>query len=138
MNLSYINACTILVWFHNSVLRWEILSEFQKLAKLFVKAIYMDGQKKHFAFTKRYPTIPPTYALQDFNSKEIDGRFYNKELQKVDKSTNGYWAIEKIIQTKGRGPSCRLFVKWVGFPDSQNSWIRADQIELRHNESECK
>ncbi|GFX60957.1 uncharacterized protein TNCV_1897171 [Trichonephila clavipes] len=98
---------------------------------------YKFQRRKTIAY-KRYPTIPPTYALQDFNSKEIDGRFYNEELQKIDKSTNGYWAIEKIIQTKGRGPSRRLFVKWVGFPDSQNSWIRADQIELRHNESECK
>ncbi|GFW45067.1 putative uncharacterized transposon-derived protein F54H12.3 [Trichonephila clavipes] len=109
-----------------------------KARKTFRKGYLPGWTEETFRVYKRYPTIPPTYALQDFNSKEIDGRFYNEELQKIDKSTNGYWAIEKIIQTKGRGPSRRLFVKWVGFPDSQNSWIRADQIELRHNESECK
>ncbi|GFT99102.1 uncharacterized transposon-derived protein F54H12.3 [Trichonephila clavipes] len=84
---------------------------------------------------ERDPTIPPTYTLQDFNSNEIEGRFYNEELQKIDKSTNDYWAIEKIIRTKGKGASSKLFVKWVGFPDSQNSWIRANQI-TSHNESE--
>ncbi|GFW07460.1 uncharacterized transposon-derived protein F54H12.3 [Trichonephila clavipes] len=109
-----------------------------KARKTFRKGYLPGWTEETFRVYKRYPTIPPTYALQDFNSKEIDGRFYNEELQKIDKSTNGYWAIEKIIQTKGRGPSRRLFVKWVGFPDSQNSWIRVDQIELRHNESECK
>ncbi|GFY23504.1 uncharacterized protein TNCV_3941961 [Trichonephila clavipes] len=88
-----------------------------------------------FRIYQRYPTIPPTYTLQDFNSKEIEDRFYNEELQKIDKSTNDYWAIEKIIRTKGNGASCQLFVKWVRFPDSQNSWIRADQI-TSHNESE--
>ncbi|GFX62983.1 chromo domain-containing protein [Trichonephila clavipes] len=123
---------------HNSVLRQETYSDSRKLAKPFAKAIYPVGLKKHFAFTKekeRYPTIPPTYTLQDFNSIEIEGRFYNEELQKIDKSTSDYWAIEKIIRTKCKGASRQLFVKWVGFPDSQNSWIRADQ-NISHNESE--
>ncbi|GFY21083.1 uncharacterized transposon-derived protein F54H12.3 [Trichonephila clavipes] len=60
---------------------------------------------------KRYPTIHPTYTIQDFNSKEIEGRFYSEELLTIDKSTNDYWAIEKIIRTKGKGASRQSFVK---------------------------
>ncbi|GFX75493.1 chromo domain-containing protein [Trichonephila clavipes] len=47
---------------------------------------YMPGwTEETFRIYKRYPTIPPTYVLQDFNSREIEGRFYNEELQKIDK-----------------------------------------------------
>ncbi|GFR16920.1 uncharacterized transposon-derived protein F54H12.3 [Trichonephila clavata] len=88
---------------------------------------YMPGWTEGiFRIYKRYPTIPPTYVLQDFNSKEIEGRFYNEELQKIDKPFDTYWAVEKIIRNKGRGSSRQLLIKWVGFPDSLNSWIRAD------------
>ncbi|GFX84893.1 uncharacterized transposon-derived protein F54H12.3 [Trichonephila clavipes] len=99
-----------------------------KAHKTFRKG-YLPGWTEetfHIYKRERDPTIPPTYTLQDFNSKEIEGRFYNEELQKIDKSTNDYWAIEKIIRTKGKGASRQLFVKWVGFPDSQNSWTRTD------------
>ncbi|GFX40266.1 uncharacterized transposon-derived protein F54H12.3 [Trichonephila clavipes] len=106
-----------------------------KARKTFRKGYLPGWTEETFRIYKRYPTIPPTYTLQDFNSNGIEGRFYNEELQKIDKSTNDYWAIEKIIRTKGKGASRQLFVKWVGFPDSQNSWIRADQI-TSHNESE--
>ncbi|GFV68771.1 chromo domain-containing protein [Trichonephila clavipes] len=105
-----------------------------KARKTFRKGYLLGWTEETFRIYERYPTIPPTYKLQELNSKEIGGRFYNKELQKIDESINAYWAIEKIIRTKGRGASRQLFVKWVGFPDSQNSWIKADQITY-HNES---
>lgn len=99
-----------------------------KALKTFRKGYLPGWTEETFRIYKRCPTIPPTYILQDFDFKEIEGRFYNEELQKVDKSPDEFWAIEKIIQTKGKGKSRRFLVKWVGFPDSQNSWIRADQI----------
>ncbi|GFY22827.1 uncharacterized transposon-derived protein F54H12.3 [Trichonephila clavipes] len=70
---------------------------------------------------------------------EIEGRFYNEELQKIDKLTDSYWAIEKVIRSKGRGSSRQLLKKWVGLQGSLNSWIRAYQIlQSHHNESECE
>ncbi|GFQ81655.1 putative uncharacterized transposon-derived protein F54H12.3 [Trichonephila clavata] len=62
---------------------------------------YMPGWTEEiFRIYKRYPTIPPTYVLQDFNSKEIEGRFYNEELQKIDKPSDTYWAVEKLFEVK--------------------------------------
>ncbi|GFU40437.1 chromo domain-containing protein [Trichonephila clavipes] len=70
-----------------------------KARKTFRKGYLTRWTEETFRIYKRerdiYPTIPPTYTLQDFYSKEIEGRFYNEELQKIDKSTNDYWAIEK-------------------------------------------
>ncbi|GFT80863.1 chromo domain-containing protein [Trichonephila clavipes] len=51
-----------------------------KARKTFRKGYLPGWAEETFRVYKRYPTIHPTYALQDFNSKEIDGRFYNEEL----------------------------------------------------------
>ncbi|GFU35596.1 uncharacterized protein NPIL_431701 [Nephila pilipes] len=47
----------------------------------------------------------------------------------MDKSDNDLWAVEKIIRIKGRGASRQLFVKWVEFDDSFNSWIKAEWLK---------
>ncbi|GFV84482.1 chromo domain-containing protein [Trichonephila clavipes] len=52
-----------------------------------------------------------------------------EELQKIDKSDNDLSAIEKIIRTKGRGTSRQLFLKWAGFDDSFNSWLKAEWLK---------
>ncbi|GFU52089.1 uncharacterized protein TNCV_3225111 [Trichonephila clavipes] len=55
--------------------------------------------------------------------------FGRRRVTKIDKSDNDLWAIEKIIRTEGRGTSRQLFVKWVGFDDSFNSWIKAEWLK---------
>ncbi|GFY28000.1 chromo domain-containing protein [Trichonephila clavipes] len=127
-SLSYINRYTkyspIRVRFAaNDVVRVS------KARKVFRKGYLPGWTEEKFIIYKRYPTNPPTYVLQDLSGKEIAGRFYTEELQKIDKSDNDLWAIEKIIRTKGRGTSRQLFVKWVGFDDSFNSWIKAEWLK---------
>ncbi|GFV49227.1 chromo domain-containing protein [Trichonephila clavipes] len=100
-----------------------------KARKVFRKGYLPGWTEETFIIYKRYPTNPPTYVLQDLSGKEIAGRFYTEELQKIDKSDNDLWAIEKIIRKKGRGTSRQLFVKWVGFDDSFNSWIKAEWLK---------
>ncbi|GFX52888.1 chromo domain-containing protein [Trichonephila clavipes] len=100
-----------------------------KARKVFRKGYLPGWTEETFIIYKRYPTNPPTYVLQDLSGKEIAGRFYTEELQKIDKSDNDLWAIEKIIRKKGRGISRQLFVKWVGFDDSFNSWIKAEWLK---------
>ncbi|GBN99062.1 Putative uncharacterized transposon-derived protein F54H12.3 [Araneus ventricosus] len=100
-----------------------------KARKVFRKGYLPGWTEETFVVYKRYPTNPPTFALQDLSGKEIAGRFYAEVLQKIDKSDNNLWAIEKIIRTKGRGTSRQLLVKWVGFDDSFNSWIKAEWLK---------
>ncbi|GFW19095.1 chromo domain-containing protein [Trichonephila clavipes] len=91
---------------------------------------YLPGWiEEPFTIYKRYPTNPPTCVLQDLFGKEIAGWFYVEELQKINKSSNDFWAIEKIIRMKGRGSSRQLLVKWVGFDDLFNSWIKAEWLK---------
>ncbi|GIX92844.1 hypothetical protein CDAR_392331 [Caerostris darwini] len=100
-----------------------------KAHKVFKKGYLPGWTEETFKIYKRFPTNPPTYVLQDFSGKEIVGRFYAEELQKIDKTENDFWAIEKIIRSKGRGSSQQLLVKWVGFDDSFNSWIKTEWLK---------
>ena len=61
-------------------------------------------------------TVPWTYAIDDLDGEEITGTFYEKELQKIDQQE---FRIEKLIKKK-----CdKLYVKWIRYDNSFNSWI---------------
>lgn len=65
---------------------------------------------------------PVTYLLKDYKNQMIAGRFYEKELQLV-KYPDAY-LIEKVIKrTKDKS-----FVKWLGFDNSHNSWIKNTEL----------
>ena len=64
-----------------------------------------------------------TYKLKDMNNENIDGIFYEKELQN-SKNTIGEYIIEKILKTKGN----KIFVKWRGYSNNFNSWIDKNSV----------
>lgn len=66
----------------------------------------------------------PVYKIKDYNENEIDGIFYDSELQKVSKKDDIY-KIEKIIRTRKNKKTGKTeyFVKWIGYSDNFNSWV---------------
>ncbi|XP_065674016.1 uncharacterized protein LOC136090965 [Hydra vulgaris] len=64
---------------------------------------------------------PPTYKITDKNGEEIQGTFYEQELQKTNQKI---LRIEKVI----RKLKNKSLVKWYGYPESFNSWV--DNKEL--------
>ena len=66
-------------------------------------------------------TDPPTYKISDHHGEEIQGTFYEQEMQKTNQDI---FRIEKIIRKQKN----RSLVKWLGYPDSFNSWV--DNKEL--------
>ena len=60
--------------------------------------------------------VPWTYVINDLNSEEISGTFYEKELQTTNKKE---FRIKKVIKKKGD----KFYVKWKGYDNSFNSWI---------------
>ena len=40
----------------------------------------------------------PVYRIQDFEDGNIDGTFYQQELQKVNKDGDKAWKIENILK----------------------------------------
>ncbi len=68
-------------------------------------------------------TNPPTYKIQDMNGEEIQGTFYEEELQKSEQEI---FRIEKIIRSRVKNGKKELFIKWDGYDKSFNSWIPFD------------
>jgi hypothetical protein len=59
--------------------------------------------------------------LNNLAGESIKGKFYEQELQKVDKRDDVY-RVEKILKTRKRNGQVQYLIKWLGFPDKLNSW----------------
>ena len=60
-----------------------------------IKDTLNDGLKRFLQFQL---TIPVTYKITDYNGEEIQGSFYEQELQKTNQDI---FRIEKIIRQQG-------------------------------------
>ena len=61
-------------------------------------------------------SVPRTYVINDLNSEEIKGTFYEKELQKANQEE---FRIEKVIKKKGD----KIYITLKGYDNTFNSWI---------------
>ncbi|XP_065679046.1 uncharacterized protein LOC136093745 [Hydra vulgaris] len=58
-------------------------------------------------------TDPPTYKITDYNGEEIQGTFYEQELQKTNQEI---FRTGKVIRKRGN----KSLVKWYGYPNTFN------------------
>lgn len=96
-----------------------------KAKLLFEKGYTPNWSTELFKIAKvRSNDIPVSYQLEDLNNQPVKGCFYAAELQKT-KQPNVY-LVEKVIRRNKKGN--QLLVKWLGFPDSFNSYIKSSDI----------
>ena len=98
-----------------------------KIKRTFEKGYLPNFSKEIFTISRQIPRDPPVYKLKDYDGEELKGTFYEKELQKVIKP-NDVYEVEKILKKRGKGNNVQYFVKWLGYPNKFNSWIRASDI----------
>ena len=72
--------------------------------------------------SKIVSSAPPTYKLVDY-WEEVKGSFYDKELQKVDKKDEVF-EVKKILRIRRKRGVKEYFVKWWGYLDKFNSWVK--------------
>jgi len=89
--------------------------------KTFEKGYTPRWTEEIFTVSSIQYTDPITYKITDMNGEEIQGTFYEQELQKTTQET---FRIEKIIRRKGN----KSLVKWLGYPDSFNSWVDNENL----------
>lgn len=70
-------------------------------------------------------TQPPTYKLIDMKNEEIQGSFYEQELQKTNQQM---FRVEKILSSRKKNNKDEVLVKWRGYDKSFNSWINRSEI----------
>ena len=87
-----------------------------KKKKTFEKGYTTRWTEEIFTIVEVKRTRPPTYKTVDLNWEEIQGSFYEPELQKTSQEI---FRIEKVIK---RGKKKSL-VKWKGYSDDFNSWV---------------
>ena len=72
----------------------------------------------------------PVYKLYNFNGKEeIQGTFYQQELQKVKIEPNKLYKIDKVLSSKTVKGKRHYLVSWVGWGPEFNSYVSADEIK---------
>lgn len=93
-----------------------------KERSIFHKGYMPNWTTEVFTIKQIKLTNPITYLLQDQSGELIKGGFYKEELQTA--KYPDIYLIEKIIRKKGN----KLFVKWLGFDTSHNSWINKSDV----------
>ncbi|KAK9751736.1 hypothetical protein QE152_g4866 [Popillia japonica] len=68
-------------------------------------------------FSREYSLKSAKSACHKSSGDPILGSFYEQELQKA-KHEDAY-LVEKVLRRKGN----KVYVKWLGFPKTHNSWI---------------
>ena len=100
-----------------------------KARRTFKKGYLPSWTEEVFTITKRIRRKPPVYKIADYHGDELEGTFYEPELQKVVKTDSDYYRVERVIKSRMRNKQKEHFVKWLGYPDSFNSWIPASNVK---------
>ena len=111
------------------------LVRISKAKRTFQKGYLPNWSRELFSVVSVRPTQPPTYTLDDQNGENVRGTFYEPELQKIAEAPEAY-KVENVLAersaVKGRRNVVQVLVKWLGYPDSFNSWInKADLREYK-------
>ena len=92
-----------------------------KARKTFKKGYLASWTEELFTVSGIRKTTPPTYVLKDDRGEELEGSFYEREIQKV--GNKEIYRVEAILEQRTRRGGDEYLVKWYGYPSSFNSWI---------------
>lgn len=101
------------------------VGDFVRISKykgVFEKGYTPNWSAEIFKIIKLQKTSPPTYLIEDARNRVILGAFYEQELLKAKHPD--IYLIEKVLKTRGK----KVFVKWLGLPSNENSWINKSNI----------
>ena len=99
-----------------------------KTKMIFEKGYTANWSIEIFKVSEVLPTHPPTYNIEDLDGKAIKGSFYKNELLKT-KMTENIYLVDEVLKERKKGKKKQVFVSWLGYPKSKNSWIDKDDLE---------
>ena len=107
------------------------LVRISRLKGNFEKGYLPNWSEEHFTVKDYKSKDRGVYKLVDYDQEPIEGDFYKEEIQPIDRAE---YLVEKVIRKRKRGASTELFVKWFGWPNKFNSWIKETDIEHVYNQ----
>ncbi|XP_018396275.1 PREDICTED: uncharacterized protein LOC108774623 [Cyphomyrmex costatus] len=93
-----------------------------KYKTIFEKGYTSNWTMEVFRIVKVQETNPVMYLLEDYRGKPVAGGFYEHELRRV--ANPDVYLVEKVLRKKGD----KVYVKWLGFDGSHNSWINKNDV----------
>ena len=88
-----------------------------KSKHIFEKGYTANWSTEIFTIVRVAKTKPVTYHLEDYKGESISGGFYEQEISRV--KYPDVYLVEKVLKRRKN----QVYVKWLGFDDSHNSWI---------------
>ena len=91
---------------------------------MFEKGYTNNWTREIFIINKQIINQQPTYEIKDLKDEIILGKFYEKEIQKIYINNEKDYEIDQIIKTRTKNNKKEYFVRWKGYPESFNSWVK--------------
>ena len=108
---------------HNKSYKYMIgdLVRITKHRSSFARGYLPNWTEEIFIIFNRKNFKEPFYYLRDFAGEDVEGGFYEKELQLV--YDNEEYRVEKVLRRKRVNGKQLYLVQWKGWPSKFNSWI---------------
>lgn len=81
-----------------------------------------------FRITRVIRRKPVVYEICDLLGEDIDGVFYENELQRISLPADTKYKVDKILRKRTHRGRSEVFVKWRGYPSKFNTWIRSSEL----------
>jgi hypothetical protein len=101
-----------------------------KAKRTFKKGYLPNWTGELLMVVKCIETIPPVYLVKDDHCEILERTFYAEEIQKVFKQDDVY-KIHSVLKKRRKGRRVQYLVKWLGYPESFNSWIFKQDLQKR-------
>ena len=98
-----------------------------KAKRQFKKGYLPNWTEEVFIIIKRKRLgTESVYIIKDLNEEQIEGTFYDKELQRIQLPQE--FRIQKVLRKKKQGKNTLFLVKWLGWDESFNSWVQEEDL----------
>ena len=107
------------------------LVRISKVKGQFEKGYLPNWSREEFFVDKIHTKfLPSMVTLKDHKGEIIEGNFYKDEIQRIKREKDDdIYAVEKIVRQKRENGQLWYLVKWLGYDESFNSWVRKNDIE---------
>ena len=111
------------------------LVRISKIKGQFEKGYLPNWSREEFFVDKIHSKfLPSMVTLKDHKGEAIEGNFYKDEIQRIERDeSDDVYDVEKVIRQKRRNGQIWYLVKWLGYDDSFNSWVRKSDIKAVFN-----
>ena len=97
-----------------------------RMKSTFEKGYLPNWTEQLYIVEKVQETIPVTYKIKNLLGEEIEGSFYEEELQK---SQQEVYRVEKVIRKKKINGVDHALVKWSGYNEKFNEWMPVNALD---------